>query len=152
MTARSSLRWSTFGAGAIVIASALAACGGSPSPMPSVSPTPTVTFAGLPPGVSPDEHVPMSVPNDPALRAAVKVTDCARSDSGWTASGTAKNSGGDAVDYRVTVFFTSATATVLETADAVVSVAPNGSEEWKVEASFAAPDDTLCVLTGVAAE
>ncbi|RDV45271.1 hypothetical protein DOE76_08415 [Leifsonia sp. ku-ls] len=106
----------------------------------------------LPSGVTQATNVPSSVPNDPAQRKNVTVTDCGPSEGGWRATGTAKTSGESAATYKLTVFFTTSTATVLAVGEATVTVQRGSTAEWAVDSSFTAPKGTRCVLTGVAAQ
>jgi hypothetical protein len=96
--------------------------------------------------------VPSSVPNDPAARKAVAMSGCSATDGGWRAAGTAKNGGDAPRSYHLTVFFTTATATVLATGTTTVDVDPGATADWTVSARFTAPSGTLCVLTGVKEE
>jgi hypothetical protein len=144
-------------AAALVVASALTGCTLSAPDSPTASRTPaasatvTADAPGLPAGVAQASDVPTAVANDPAQRSNVTVTGCSRTDAGWAATGTAKNPTGEPVTYRLTLFFTTATATVLAVAPAEVPVKAGGDATWRAEAAFTAPDGTRCVLAGVAA-
>ncbi|MBK9159230.1 MAG: hypothetical protein IPM11_14190 [Micropruina sp.] len=61
-----------------------------------------------------------------------------------------KNPGSASRTYTVTVFFTSKAATVLASASTTATVDPGKEAEWSVNATFAAPEGTRCVLRGVA--
>lgn len=112
----------------------------------------TQSAAGLPSGVAQAGKVPTKVPNEPAARKNVRITDCARTDTGWKAAGTAANPGKKKTTYKITVFFTTEKATVLQTADTKVTVEPGKSAEWKAEKKFTPADKTLCALRGVGTE
>ena len=121
-----------------------------PDPTPTTATTDAADAPALPEGVTPATSVPTEVPNDPAARRNVSVADCATADGGWRAAGSASNDTADAVTYELTVFFTTATATVLGVGETEVSVQPGATAEWTVEAAFTAPAGTRCVLAGVA--
>ena len=93
---------------------------------------------------------PTDVPNDPAARKNVAMTDCVRTPTGWSASGTAANSHGDTTTYSIAVSFTTAGHTVINHAETTIAVPAKGHKTWKVSAAFVAPPDTTCVLRGVA--
>lgn len=121
---------------------------------PAHSASPTVAAGaqaapGLPKGVKALTKVPADVPNDPALRSQVSVSSCSSVDGGWRAAGKATNPGTSPATYRITVFFTTSTATVIGTAHTRVTVKPGEDKEWTVSDAFAAPKKTLCVLRGV---
>ena len=105
--------------------------------------------AALPSGVPQAGAVPTKVPNDPALRQNVSVTDCSKTAKGWKAAGKATNPTDKPLDYTLTVFFTSDKATVLNTADTTVKVDPGKSANWTVQKDFPTTPKTLCVLRGV---
>ena len=123
----------------------LTGCTASP-PNPTPSPTVTVADSGE---IQPDADVPTDVPNTPALRANVAISDCERDGEGWKASGTALNPDDEAIDYTITVFFTTDKATVLGTGDTRVSVPPGESADWEIRADLTPAPGTLCVLRGV---
>jgi len=147
------MRTSTALAAAALTAILLAGC--TPADNHLLKATHTVTAAAsdapaLPPGVTQATAVPTDVANDPAQRKNVTLTDCAATEGGWKAAGTAKNAGESAITYMVTVFFTASTATVLAVGDTAVTVEPGSTARWAIESSFTAPAGTRCVLTGVA--
>ncbi|MDP9904635.1 hypothetical protein [Arthrobacter bambusae] len=124
----------------------LTGCGNAaPAPAPSA----TETVNALPAGVTQPTAVPTDVPNDANVRQNVKITDCSSADGGWAAKGTANNPGNKAVDYTITVFFTTDQATVLHTAQTKVAVEPGKSADWNITEKFPTTPKTLCVLRGV---
>ncbi|MDQ0031065.1 hypothetical protein [Arthrobacter bambusae] len=129
-----------------VLVSALA--GLSSGPAPQAAPSPAGS-PGLPSGVTQAGAVPTSVPNDPAARQNVHITDCSQADGGWKATGTAANPGKTPVDYTITVFFTTDHATVLNTADTTVKVEPGKTADWTISKKFTPTPTTLCALRGV---
>jgi hypothetical protein len=145
-------RIATLTISAATVALALAACtpAGSPTPKPAGAASSTATAPGLPEGVSQATGVPTAVPNEPAQRKNVTMTDCARTADGWKASGTAVNLDASTATYTVTIFFTAPTATVLAIGDTDFEVEPGARSDWTVTSAFTAPDGTLCVLSGVA--
>jgi hypothetical protein len=118
---------------------------------PAATPIPTVkTVPGLPAGVTPAKIIPTAVPNDVTARAAVRVTGCAASTGGWTAGGTVTNPGKKAKSYTITVFFTTASATVIDTAETKLTVAAGQESKWSATKRFVTAPGMLCVLRGVA--
>jgi hypothetical protein len=105
---------------------------------------------GLPSGVTGATSVPASPPNVAKLRTNVTMNACKATSGGWAASGDARNPGTNSVDYNVSVFFTTAAATVIGSGSAKVSVQPGGTEKWTVTGKFHPAAKTLCVLVGVA--
>ncbi|MEV7598821.1 hypothetical protein AB0O91_15700 [Kitasatospora sp. NPDC089797] len=93
---------------------------------------------------------PSSVANDTEKRKQVTITGCEATKDGWRATGTARNPGTEEANYGIVVYFTSAGATVLATANTSVKVKPGQSGEWEARQAFHAPQGTLCVLRGVA--
>ena len=132
-------------AGALLL---LVGCTSGPGSTPTSTHTAT-DVAGLPKGVQQATNVPTAVPNTPALRKNVTLAACEKADGGWKASGTATNPGGDAVDYTVTVFFTTDKGTVLGTADTTLTIAPGEKKPWNVTAKLTPAPTTTCVLRGV---
>jgi hypothetical protein len=126
---------------------ALAGCTVSP-PTPTPTPSATATV-GDSDEIQPDADVPTDVPNTPALRANVAISDCERDGEGWKASGTALNPDDKAIEYTITVFFTTDKATVIGTGDTKVSVPPGESADWEIRADLTPAPETLCVLRGV---
>lgn len=138
----------------------LSGCSFEPTP-PGVAPEPSgstsdpspgsmsSTPRGLPKGVMGATDVPQDVANDPDLRDDVTVASCRRTPNGWRATGTARNPGQAPIDYAITVFFTTESATVIGTGTTRVAVGPGRKEAWRVEDAFEAPASTLCALRGV---
>ncbi|GAA2073216.1 hypothetical protein GCM10009840_02880 [Pseudolysinimonas kribbensis] len=123
---------------AIALAVALVGCTGGPAATRSPSPTPT------------SAAVPSSIPNDPALRADVRMRSCAAVEGGWAAAGRIANTSGERHDYRITVLFTSKNATVIGVGATTVPVKAGAQRNWRIRSSFVAASPTLCVLSGVA--
>lgn len=111
--------------------------------------TSTSQGAGLPSGVEPGD-IPTEVPNDTALRKGVAVTSCKAVTGGWGAEGTAKNSGSAPRKYTITIFFTTAAATTIDSAATSVDVPPGETVKWAASKKFKAAETMLCVLRGVA--
>jgi hypothetical protein len=109
----------------------------------------TAAAPGLPPGVKGATSIPVSVSNSPALRRNVDMSTCKAVEGGWSAAGTATNPGSKQVDYTITVFFTTTSATVIDTVQTHVAVKPGGKQTWTASKKFTAPPETLCVLRGV---
>jgi hypothetical protein len=131
------------GSGPVAIAAviALAGCTGAPAARHGATdPVPTPTSAS----------VPARIPNDQGLRGDATMTSCAASSGGWGASGRIVNSTGSARDYRLTVLFTSDTATVIGVGTATVHVAAGAQRDWRIRGAFTPASPTLCVLSGVA--
>lgn len=136
-----------------------AACSGSddgaaPGPDQPGDPTTSATAApasSLPKGVTP-APIPTKVANDPGDRKNVVLTTCEAAEGGWQASGTATNPTKSAVEFRVTVFFTTTSATTIDSARTDVEVKPGETVKWTAKKEFAAPKEMLCVLRGVAAK
>jgi len=142
---------------AVVMISVLGAAGctsSHPSKAPS-STSPARSSAGstsapaLPSGVTGATDVPASVPNKPAWRQDATVTTCRSTSGGWSAGGSVHNPGKKLRVYRVTVFFTTTSATVVGVASARVRVPAGADRPWRAIGHFTAPPKTLCVLRGV---
>ena len=110
----------------------------------------TASTKGLPSGVVNDTAVPIKVANTPSLRKHVVITSCAKTESGWAASGTVNNPGTTDKTYTITIFFATNHGTVIGTSHTDVPVPAGGSKQWKAEDSFHAAPETQCVLRGVA--
>ncbi|MGA0568336.1 hypothetical protein ACO2Q7_13465 [Rathayibacter sp. KR2-224] len=127
----------------------LAACTSSSPPVKSPTATHSAGIGnGLPAGVTP-APIPTHVPNDPAARRAVRMTACKATTAGWKAGGTVTNDGKQAADYTITVFFTTKSATVINTAQTHVTVPAGKTQNWTASKDFVATPGTLCVLSGV---
>lgn len=124
---------------ALAAAAVLVSCTGDPTPPRVMTPPETTSIA-----------VPSAIPNDPALRAAVALRSCAAAPGGWRATGSVANTTASARDYRITILFTTTTATVIGQGSATVHVAAGDTTRWVVSPRFAAASPTLCVLSGVA--
>lgn len=138
------MRTRLFSAAAGCLAALTAGCGNdSPAPAaaPSAAAQPAVVQNPLP--------AADKIKNDAAKRKNVTVTQCAASDGGWSATGTAANPGKEKADYTITVFFTTESATVVDYAETKVTVEPGKTADWKAAKQFTAPAKTLCVLRAV---
>ena len=135
---------------ALLLAVAVAAAGcTSSTSSPGRGTTASTPGAGLPSGVAGATNVPRSVPNNPARRADVALTRCVAAPGGWAAGGTVHNPAGTPATYRITVFFTTTTATVIGVAATSVLVPGRQSKPWQAIGRFHAPPKVLCVLRGV---
>jgi hypothetical protein len=94
--------------------------------------------------------VPARVPNSVAARRNATLASCHSADGGWQADGTVKHAGGSPASYKITVFFTTSSATVIGYGDTVIQVAAGQTKPWTVRGTFDAPKGTRCVLRGVA--
>ena len=127
-----------------------ASADGATAPVASNSSSTTSKGAGLPPGVTNATAVPTKVANVPALRRNVVISSCAKTETGWAASGTANNPGSADKTYAITIFFATAGGTVIGLGHADVAVPAGGTKQWRAEQSFHAAPETQCVLRGVA--
>ncbi len=97
-------------------------------------------------------HVTLRSPtyiNVVKLRPRVETTGCQSVPGGWEALGTIHNSGRLSHDFRLTVYFTTASATVLSSATSSVPVKAGSSGSWAVTSRFVAAPVVRCVLVGV---
>jgi PBP1b-binding outer membrane lipoprotein LpoB len=115
------------------------------------SPTPTQpsTSASTSPLVQKSLPDVSKIKNDPTKRKAVALTTCRATHGGWLAGGSITNPHATMTTYRITVFFTTATATALDYARATVKVAAKAKKTWQAAATFARPSGVLCVLVRV---
>ena len=109
----------------------------------------TTAAPGLPTGVTAATSIPTSAPNKPALRANVRFTSCKSIAGGWGATGTATNPSKKNINYTITVFFTTTSATVINTTQTKVTVKAGEKKTWTVSRKFAAPPKMLCVMRGI---
>lgn len=141
----------TRGAGAALAAAALtvgaAACSGHAGNHAAGH---NPTHASVVPAAAQDPRAPLAVPNDVSARHHVAMTSCSGDARSWTAGGTATNTGHNAVRYQVTVFYTTAGATVVGSASTTVSVPAKGHANWSAPAKIKSGRDMRCVLRGVA--
>jgi hypothetical protein len=136
----------------------LAGCSGSSTPaasLPKASRSASktgapITGVTLPQGVENASGVPTDVANSIQRRKNVQLTSCVKTTVGWQASGVASNPAASPTDYTITVFFTTATATVIGTGATQVHVDNGVSQTWTVTGNFPPAPSTLCVLRGVA--
>lgn len=95
---------------------------------------------------------PAKLVNDVKKRKQIQLSKCSASDGGWQAQGTATNkSGQTTADFKITVFFTTPHATVLDYAATTVRVPAGKEAQWTAAKKFEVPKDTtmLCVLRSV---
>lgn len=138
----------------LALALTLAGCSGGDAAEPGASPsTSTSTSSSTKDAETtvkqPDVDVPTQVPNRPRKRDRVRLTTCAATDGGWSASGTARAGKAGSERYRITVFFTTDRATVVGWGRTTVEAAAGQSVEWSVSADLPVEGDLLCVLRGV---
>lgn len=100
-------------------------------------------------GAQPVLPAPSAIANDLGKRKRVAITACQAVGGGWHAEGTVAGSSSQKQSYKVVVYFTSPSATVLAFGDTTVTVQPGKVSTWEVRQSFAAPRGTLCVLRAV---
>ena len=127
---------------------ALVGCTASPTVVPHTT-SAAAAAPGLPAGVKAVESLPTNIPNDTAARATVQLSTCSKTTDGWKAAGDIANPGKASVTRTITVFFTTSTATVIQTAQTKVTVEPGQKVSWSTNPTFTAPAGTLCVLRGV---
>lgn len=123
------------------------------APAPTHTPTASSSSSGpaingLPAGVHP-ATIPTDVPNTVEARKQVQLSTCAGSGTQWKAAGTIKNTTDTKKDYRITVFFTTPTATVIDSAQTTVSLGAGASGKWTAAKDFTTGGKLLCVLRGV---
>ncbi|MBF4625760.1 hypothetical protein [Clavibacter sp. VKM Ac-2872] len=116
---------------------------------PTAQASPVFPAEGLPDGATGAKAVPYDVPNDAEARKSTSVTGCVRINGGWAMTGTMSNASSKDASFDVTVFFSTPQATVLATGKTTVDAPSQETTEWRVEASFDAPQDVRCVLRGV---
>lgn len=109
----------------------------------------TTAAPGLPKGVTAASSIPTSAPNNVKLRANVAMTSCKSVGGGWAATGTASNPGKKDIDYTITVFFTTTTATVINSTQTHLTVKPGEKKTWTATKKFTTPAKMLCVLRGI---
>jgi hypothetical protein len=78
----------------------------------------------------------------------VAITSCTSTSNGWRAQGTAKGANGRAATYTITIFFTTAQATVQAYGSAKVVVGAGTSGTWSVAKAFRADPNTRCLIRG----
>lgn len=111
---------------------------GRPSPPSSTSSVPSYVV------------IPTEVANNVDHRKRIVVTSCKpRKDGGWEAQGTAANPDQNAIKYTITMFFTTAEATVLDYTSTSVEVPAGSTGNWTAHKDFKAPLNVNCVLRGV---
>jgi hypothetical protein len=124
------------------------AAAGTPAGTPAGG-SATTTAPTLPKGVTNAVGVPTNVPNSVTLRKNVQLTSCAPTAGGWEASGVAANPVQNPTDYTITVFFTTATDTVIGTGATRVHLDGASNLPWTVAGTFTPAPATRCVLRGV---
>jgi hypothetical protein len=95
-----------------IVGPCLAACGNSGNGTASSTTTSTRPGSTRAGSTSPT-GAPASVPNQPAVRQDVTLSNCASAPGGWSAGGAVKNTEGHDATYHITDFFTTAQATDL---------------------------------------
>jgi hypothetical protein len=133
------------------VAVLLTGCTAAPAPTRTPKPVASSTAAainGLPAGVHP-AAIPTAVPNTVEARKQVQLSTCTGSGTQWKAAGTIKNTTDTKKDYRITVFFTTPTATVVDSAQTTVSLDAGASGKWTAAKEFTTGGKLLCVLRGV---
>lgn len=146
LTARLTLAVALTGAAVL-----LTGCTATPTPTHTPKPSASSSAAainGLPAGVHP-ATIPADVPNSVEARKQVQLSTCTGSGTQWKAAGTIKNTTDTAKDYRITVFFTTPTATVVDSAQTTVSLDAGASGKWVAGKDFTTGGTLLCVLRGV---
>ena len=140
---------------AMVAGAALAGCSSSGGGDTPASPSRSGTSTGSPTSATrvPSQHPlpnPSKISNSVKLRRQVAITKCVSAPGGWKASGNAVNSS-DTKRFKakITVFFTTTSATVLDYAQTSVDVAPGKTGTWTAAAKFKAEPTMRCVLRGV---
>ena len=103
----------------------------------------------LPAGVTPGK-IPTSVANNVDARKGVAITKCAATEDGWQAVGTAENSGKSAREFKITIFFTTTSATVINSTTTSVKIDAGKTAKWTASGKFKAASEMRCVLRGVA--
>ena len=136
----------TTAVGAAVLAVGLLAGCTAPKPAPTHTPTPSPTATAAAPGITDVKQAPGTGTGFTGALSDTKVEHCAPKGSGWTVDGTATNSSGANVDYRIYVSLLNAgggTRALVEVD--VPGVAPKASKPWSVD--IPATDKNLsCVL------
>jgi hypothetical protein len=133
---------------ALVLAVAAAATLSACTSAPAAHPTPVASTAA--PIAIGATDVPTAVPNKPALRKDVTLTSCQAAKGGWQAGGTIVNHSSKARKYRIEVFFTAPTTTVLGSGSASVHVDAGASKTWTIDNDrFTPTKPTVCVVSGV---
>lgn len=79
----------------------------------------------------------------------MQITSCVSTPTGWKAVGSAVNPAKKAVRLKITVFFTTVSATVLDYSQTKVTVPPGATRTWTAAARFDAEPTMRCVLRGV---
>ena len=148
LTRRFSIRGAALLAAVAIAASGLSGCT-SPSQDSSAPKSAPTSASSDTPSSTGATAVPTDVANDIDLRKNVRLSSCKRIGNGWSASGTATNPDTKPVDYTITVFFTTAKATVVGTGETHVRVDPGDKKSWAVNRKLGAHSKTLCVLRGV---
>ena len=140
---------------------ALTACTGGGSDAPTSGTTTTVpTTTGtssadtgpVPMPTTPPQHplpAEKEIVDTPGLRADVTMTRCRATTTGWSADGTAKNTGTRTATYHVLVFFTDSYGRAVDSAATDVEVAAGKSGKWIAARDFDPPAGTKCVLRAV---
>lgn len=134
---------------AVLALSTVSGCAGTTRSRPLQDSADATTSQRVAVGAQPTLPAPSSIANDLGKRKHVAITACEAVAGGWHAVGTASGSSSKEESYKVVVYFTSPSATVLAYGDTTVAVQPGKGATWEVRQHFAAPKGTLCVLRAV---
>ncbi len=74
---------------------------------------------------------------------------CGSVSGGWQLTGTIKNPSSDEVSYDILVYFTTTSATVINSAETVVKVKGGDTAPFTATKQFAGPPNMLCVIVSV---
>jgi hypothetical protein len=134
----------------VVAVASLVGCSSSGgNSAPSVTPTQRVSTS---PSRIPSQHPlpdPSQITNSVRLRRQVQITSCVSTPTGWKAVGSAVNPAAKQIQLKITVFFTTTAATVLDYAQTKVSIPAGKTREWTAAARFRPEPTMRCVLRGV---
>jgi len=134
-----------------VVVVAVAGCSSHPTPARTHGNTGAATSRGATPSPVVQHPLPSgTIPNVVTKRKAIAISGCSAVSGGWQVEGSASNSGTARQTFEITIFFTTASATVLDFARTTVTVEAGRTQKWYASANFTAPRDTVCVLRGVA--
>lgn len=133
-------RFAVFGL-AISLLAGVAGCSEASAPTAAKSAAPSADPKAL----------PTDIENDPVARKSVRLDRCEGTADGWTAAGKIHNTGDQAKEFSITVFFTNTSGTTQAMGKTSVEVGAGAAEEWSAPSTFDAPETTLCVIRGVSA-
>ncbi len=116
---------------------------------PRPSPLKSVTSSAAPTALPTQASLPPLAKNDVTARKQITQTGCAAVPGGWAATGTAKNPGSSPVTYKITIYFTTTSATTLNYAVTSVTVPPGQTAKWTARKRFKAQQQMLCPMPSV---